>query len=285
MSVTDVTAPDRRRSRRSWPALPRPGRRPRRRSPTRSGCHRGRQPRRLRTGRLQRLDRGRQRRRRWPWSRRPRSTSGCPTSGAAPTRPRGWTAPAWSSVVYKNLGYDLPRVSYQQAAAGRPVASMAEAQPGDLLAWDNSSRNNGVDHIAIYIGGGKMIEAPRTGLNIRIIDVPYHPGRDPPDPARRRRRAPTSASRPRHRQPHFSGRPGQRRHAVRRPVRRRLRAVRRTRAAALGRGQAGVRLRPVGSQPGRRAGPDAADARRPPRASASPTPSTPARPSTARRAC
>ncbi|MFJ9315115.1 transglycosylase SLT domain-containing protein [Pimelobacter simplex] len=78
-------------------------------------------------------------------------------------------------VVYKSLGYDLPRVSYQQAAAGRPVASMAEAQPGDLLAWDNSSRNKGVDHIAIYIGGGKMIEAPRTGLNIRIVDVPSTP--------------------------------------------------------------------------------------------------------------
>ncbi len=78
-------------------------------------------------------------------------------------------------LVYKNLGYDLPRVSYQQAAAGRPVASMAQAQPGDLIAWDNSSRNNGVDHIAIYIGGGKMIEAPRTGLDVRIVDVPSTP--------------------------------------------------------------------------------------------------------------
>jgi hypothetical protein len=78
-------------------------------------------------------------------------------------------------LVYKNLGYDLPRVSYQQAESGRPVASMAEAQPGDLIAWDNSSRNNGVDHIAIYIGNGKMIEAPRTGLNVRIVDVPSTP--------------------------------------------------------------------------------------------------------------
>lgn len=78
-------------------------------------------------------------------------------------------------LVYRNLGYELPRVSYQQAAAGRPVASMAEAQPGDLIAWDNSSRNAGVDHIAIYIGDGKMIEAPRTGLDVRIIDVPTTP--------------------------------------------------------------------------------------------------------------
>lgn len=77
--------------------------------------------------------------------------------------------------VYKKFGYDLPRVSADQARAGRPVASMAEARPGDLIAWDNSSRNNGVDHIAIYLGDGKMIEAPRTGLNVRIIDVPSTP--------------------------------------------------------------------------------------------------------------
>jgi soluble lytic murein transglycosylase-like protein len=77
--------------------------------------------------------------------------------------------------VYKSLGYDLPRVSADQARAGRPVASMAEAQPGDLIAWDNSSRNNGVDHIAIYVGNGKMIEAPRTGLDVRLVDVPSTP--------------------------------------------------------------------------------------------------------------
>lgn len=88
---------------------------------------------------------------------------------------RGMDCSGLVQVVYKNLGHDLPRVSAQQATAGRAVPSMAQAQPGDLLAWDNSSRNVGVDHIAIYIGDGKMIEAPRTGLDIRIIDVPSTP--------------------------------------------------------------------------------------------------------------
>jgi cell wall-associated NlpC family hydrolase len=74
-------------------------------------------------------------------------------------------------VVYKNLGYDLPRVSADQARAGRPVAGLADARPGDILAWDNSSRNNGADHVAIYIGDGKMIEAARPGTNIKISDV------------------------------------------------------------------------------------------------------------------
>jgi uncharacterized protein YycO len=91
------------------------------------------------------------------------------------TSPTGVDCSGLVQLVYKNLGIDLPRVSYQQAEAGEPVASMAEARPGDLIAWDNSSRNNGVDHIAIYIGNGQMIEAPRTGLDVRIIDVPSTP--------------------------------------------------------------------------------------------------------------
>lgn len=89
-------------------------------------------------------------------------------------------------VVYRNLGIDLPRLSADQARAGRPVASMAEARPGDLIAWDNSGRNAGADHIAIYAGNGKMIEAPRTGLDIRLVDVPSTPDyirRILPDPA------------------------------------------------------------------------------------------------------
>ena len=41
--------------------------------------------------------------------------------------------------------------------------------PGDLIAWDNSSRNVGADHIAIYIGNGKMIEAPRPGGHVQVV--------------------------------------------------------------------------------------------------------------------
>ena len=69
-------------------------------------------------------------------------------------------------LVYRKFGIELPRVSYQQATAGRPVASLAEARPGDILAFDNP-----VDHVGIYLGGGKMIEAPRTGLDVRVIDL------------------------------------------------------------------------------------------------------------------
>ncbi|WP_248580339.1 transglycosylase SLT domain-containing protein [Nocardioides sp. InS609-2] len=91
------------------------------------------------------------------------------------TSPTGMDCSGLVQMVYEKFGYDLPRLSADQARSGQPVASMAEARPGDLIAWDNSSRNNGVDHIAIYMGDGKMIEAPRTGLNVRIVDVPSTP--------------------------------------------------------------------------------------------------------------
>jgi len=70
-------------------------------------------------------------------------------------------------LVYKNLGYDLPRVSWQQAKAGTEVkGGLDNARPGDLLAFGSP-----VHHIGIYIGDGKMIEAPRPGKDVRISEV------------------------------------------------------------------------------------------------------------------
>ena len=68
--------------------------------------------------------------------------------------------------VYGELGYDLPRVSGDQARAGRPVAGLAQAQPGDVLAFGSP-----VHHVGIYIGDNQMIEAPRPGLAVRVGPV------------------------------------------------------------------------------------------------------------------
>lgn len=72
--------------------------------------------------------------------------------------------------VFAKAGIELPRISYQQANAGQRVG-YAGLRPGDLIAWDNSSRNNGADHISIYLGNGMIIEAPRPGLSVRIRHI------------------------------------------------------------------------------------------------------------------
>ncbi len=72
--------------------------------------------------------------------------------------------------VFADVGIDLPRTSSQQATAGRPVANLDQAQPGDLVFFDYSSRP-GIDHVGIYIGDGKMIAAPQEGEVVKIQSV------------------------------------------------------------------------------------------------------------------
>jgi soluble lytic murein transglycosylase-like protein len=72
--------------------------------------------------------------------------------------------------AYSDLGIKLPRIAADQARQGTAVPSLAQAKPGDLLAF-----NNPVDHIAIYVGNGKMIAAPQPGENVKIQDVYQKP--------------------------------------------------------------------------------------------------------------
>jgi len=68
--------------------------------------------------------------------------------------------------AYSDLGIKLPRLAADQAKVGQAVPNLAQAKPGDLLAF-----NQPVDHIAIYVGDGKMIAAPHTGDHVKIENV------------------------------------------------------------------------------------------------------------------
>lgn len=68
--------------------------------------------------------------------------------------------------LFRRVGVDLPRTSAQQATAGRPVASLEEARPGDLVAFGEP-----VDHVGVYIGDGKMVHAPHTGDVVKVSDI------------------------------------------------------------------------------------------------------------------
>ena len=69
--------------------------------------------------------------------------------------------------VFRNFGISLPRTSGAQATVGRRVASISQAQPGDLIAYSG--------HIGIYIGNGKLIHASSPKTGIIISDVNYRP--------------------------------------------------------------------------------------------------------------
>lgn len=73
----------------------------------------------------------------------------------------------FTQYVLGKFGVRLPRVSFQQANYGQRT-SIASLKAGDLVAWDNSSRNNGADHIALYIGNGRIMEFYSRGKPSRI---------------------------------------------------------------------------------------------------------------------
>ncbi len=73
----------------------------------------------------------------------------------------------YTRYVFGKFGYSLPRASYNQATAGTYV-SMDELKKGDLIFFKNTWRNNGqIDHVAIYMGNGKIIHAiTSTGVTV-----------------------------------------------------------------------------------------------------------------------
>lgn len=67
--------------------------------------------------------------------------------------------------AYAEQGVHIPRVTYDQWKAGTPV-SQGELKSGDAVFFHPGAR--GPEHVGIYIGNDQFIEAPRTGLNVRI---------------------------------------------------------------------------------------------------------------------
>lgn len=66
--------------------------------------------------------------------------------------------------VFHKFGINTPRVSQAQFKGGQPV-NPNQARPGDLVFF---SKGGDVHHVGIYIGGGKFLQAPRTGDVVKI---------------------------------------------------------------------------------------------------------------------
>jgi peptidoglycan DL-endopeptidase CwlO len=74
---------------------------------------------------------------------------------------------AWASA-----GTYLPHYSVAQYEAGVPI-SVSELRPGDLVFWSTNGAPSGIHHVAMYIGNGQIIHAPRTGRPVEIDNMYY----------------------------------------------------------------------------------------------------------------
>lgn len=71
--------------------------------------------------------------------------------------------------VYANFGYSLGRSSRDQAGRGRTI-SEEEIRPGDLVFYASGSY---INHVAIYIGQGKVVHASNERTGIIISSMKY----------------------------------------------------------------------------------------------------------------
>jgi cell wall-associated NlpC family hydrolase len=73
--------------------------------------------------------------------------------------------------AYESAGVGLPHFAAFQYQAGHPL-TYGQLQPGDLLFWATDPHDsNTIYHEAIYLGSGKMVQAPKTGWNVMISDM------------------------------------------------------------------------------------------------------------------
>ncbi len=79
--------------------------------------------------------------------------------------------------AYRSPGadyFDLPRVSRDQYAATRTrTVPQTALLPGDLLFFASGSSYTTIHHVGMYIGSGKMVQAPTTGDVVKISVVPW----------------------------------------------------------------------------------------------------------------
>lgn len=89
----------------------------------------------------------------------------------AATGPDAFDCSGLAVFAYRAVGVPLPRVSRDQYRLGTKVA-LTDLIPGDLVFWaDNTADPATVHHVAIYVGGGRIVHAPHTGDVVRVTAI------------------------------------------------------------------------------------------------------------------
>ena len=80
------------------------------------------------------------------------------------TGPGSYDCSGLMQAAWASAGVSIPRDTYSQVA-GLPSVPLSALQPGDLVFFD------GDGHVAMYVGGGMTIDAPRTGLTVEKVSL------------------------------------------------------------------------------------------------------------------
>lgn len=85
------------------------------------------------------------------------------------TGPNSYDCSGLTQAAWHAAGVTLPRTTWDQVEAAPRVATK-QLRPGDLVFFYSD-----ISHVGIYIGGGRMIHAPRPGAYVREDSIYYQP--------------------------------------------------------------------------------------------------------------
>jgi len=90
---------------------------------------------------------------------------GCPyVYGATGPCADGFDCSGLVQAAWAYAGVSIPRDTYEQWAA-LPHIPESDIVPGDLLYY------NGIGHVAMYVGGGYIIDAPQPGMDVERVPM------------------------------------------------------------------------------------------------------------------
>ena len=87
--------------------------------------------------------------------------------------PGSWDCSGLTMKAWARAGVSMPHFARGQYWQSTPIGT-GELQPGDLLFWANNPRDsNTIYHVALYLGDGRMVHAPRPGRSVEVKSMWY----------------------------------------------------------------------------------------------------------------
>lgn len=80
------------------------------------------------------------------------------------TGPNAFDCSGLIGYAYRTAGIRLPRTTWDQIDTGRRIPTSA-LRPGDLVFYREAA------HVGMYIGGGRIVHAPRPGTSVKVADL------------------------------------------------------------------------------------------------------------------
>lgn len=90
------------------------------------------------------------------------------------SEPGGFDCSGLVQYVFDKAGIKLPRTAQEQYDATRKVGPGESLLPGMLVFFGSSASD--ITHVGIYLGEGKLLDAPHTGADVRVENTPTQIG-------------------------------------------------------------------------------------------------------------